>query len=324
MIRCVILDDYQHVALRSADWSVLDADVVVHHTHFDTEESLLAAIADADVVVAMRERTAFPRALLAKLPRLKLLTTMARRNPSIDVRAAEELGITVCGTNSLDYPTSELTWGLILGLVRHIPQDDADMHRGGPWQPRAGIGLRGRTLGLLGLGRLGSEVAKVGQAFGMKTIAWSNNLNRERCEQCGVEHVSKDALIERSDVLSIHTQLSRRTEGIIDLPELRRMKRTAYLVNTSRGFIVREKALIEALETGLIAGAALDNYETEPLPLDHPLRSAPNLLLTPHTGAFAMDNHTLWYGQTVENIASWMKGVVIRRMDPAINVDRSQ
>lgn len=323
MTRCVILDDYQRVALKMADWSALDLDIVVHDRLFQSEEALLAAIGEAEVIVAMRERTAFPRAILSRLPKLKLLATTGRRNPAIDLRAAQELGITVCGTVPLDYPTAELTWALILALVRHIPHEDANMRKGGHWQNRVGIDLHGKTLGLLGLGTLGKQVAKIGQAFGMKTIAWSNNLTPERCAEAGVRYVSKDALIAESDILSIHTQLSRRTEGLIDRPEFESMKRTAYLINTSRGFIVRESALLEALERGLIAGAGLDVYNLEPLPLDHPLRRAPNTVLTPHVGYVSEDNYRLWFGQIVESIAAWRKGKVIRRMDPAINVDRS-
>jgi phosphoglycerate dehydrogenase-like enzyme len=306
-----------------ADWSATGVEPVVYDRHFDTEAALLQAISPFEIVVAMRERTAFPRAILSRLPNLKLLVTTGRRNPSIDLQAAQELGITVCGTDALHHPTAELTWALILALVRHVPHEDANVRNGGHWQTRVGIDLRGKTLGLLGLGRLGAQVAKVGQAFGMKMIAWSNNLTRERCAEVGVDCVSKDDLVARSDILSIHTQLSRRTEGLIDRPEFEKMKRTAYLINTSRGFIVRESALLDALERGLIAGAGLDTYEVEPLPLDHPLRRAPNTVLTPHVGYVSEDNYRLWFSQVVENIAAWTKGKVIRRMDPAINVDRS-
>ncbi len=322
-LRCAILDDYQNVALTMADWSRAGVEVTSYNTHFGTEDTLHQAVDGFEVVVAMRERTPFTKAFLATLPALKLLQTTGPRNPSIDIRGAEELGITVCGTDALPYPTAELTWALILGLMRHIPHEDANMRAGGHWQTRVGADLHGRTLGLLGLGTLGAQVARVGLAFGMKVIAWSNNLKPERCRELGVEYVSKEELVRRSDILSIHTQLSRRTEGLIDAPQFEQMKRAAYLINTSRGFIVREAALVDALRRGLIAGAALDTFETEPLPADHPLRRLPNIVLTPHVGYVTNDNYRLWYGQVVENIAAWRMGAPIRRMDPARNVDRS-
>lgn len=322
-IRCAVLDDYQNVALSMADWGPAGVEVTSYTEHFATEEAVRRAIDGFDVVVAMRERTPFTKAFLATLPKLKLLQTTGPRNPSIDIRGAEELGITVCGTDALPYPTAELTWALILGLARHIAHEDANMRAGGHWQTRVGIDLHGRTLGLLGLGTLGSRVARVGQAFGMKVIAWSNNLAPERCRELGVEYVTKDDLVSRSDILSIHTQLSRRTEGLIDTSDFERMKRSAWLINTSRGFIVREAALVDALRRGLIAAAGLDAFETEPLPADHPLRTMPNVLLTPHMGYVSFDNYRLWYGQIVENIAAWRNGAPIRRMDPARNVDRS-
>lgn len=323
MTRCAILDDYQNVALKMADWGPAGVEVTAYNRHFDTEDAVLKAIDGFEIAVAMRERTPFTRALMARLPKLKLLISTGRRNPSIDLRGAEELGIAVCGTDSLRHPTAELTWALILALVRHLPHEDANMRAGGHWQTRVGVDLHGRTLGLLGLGTLGTQVARIGQAFGMKVIAWSNNLRPERCAELGVEYVSKERLVTDSDFLSVHTQLSRRTEGLIDRPEFEKMKPSAYLINTSRGYIVRESALVDALERGLIAGAGLDVYETEPLPLGHPLRRLPNVLLTPHIGYVNEDNYRLWYAQIVENIAAWMKGTVIRRMDPAKNVDRS-
>ena len=321
--RCAILDDYQNVALTMADWSRAGVEVISYNEHFATEDAVRRAIDGFEVVVAMRERTPFTKAFLGTLSKLKLLQTTASRNPSIDIRGAEELGITVCGTDALPYPTAELTWALILGLVRHIAHEDANVRAGGHWQARVGADLHGRTLGLRGLGTLGTQVARVGQAFAMKVIAWSNNLKPERCRELDIEYVSKDDLIGRSDILSIHTQLSRRTEGLIDTPQFEKMKRTAYLINTSRGFIVRESALVDALQRGLIAGAGIDTFETEPLPLDHPLRRLPNVLLTPHVGYVSFDNYRLWYGQIVENIAAWKQGKVLRRLDAARNVDRS-
>lgn len=321
---CVVLDDYQQAATRFADWSRLAIERVIYDRHFETEAELLAAIGDASIVVAMRERTPFSRPLLEKLPRLKLLCTTARRNPSIDLRAAEALGITVCGTDALQHPTPELTWGLILALLRDIPREDANLRAGGRWQLSVGVDLHGKTLGLLGLGMAGARVARVGLAFGMRVIGWSNNLTAARCAELGVEQVSKDRLLAESDILSIHTQLSRRTVGLIGRAELATMKPTAYLVNTSRGFIVEEEALIEALESGQLAGAALDVYEREPLPLDHPLRRTRNTVLTPHLGYVSEDNYRIFFAQTVENIAAWLGGSVTRRMDPEINIDRSR
>lgn len=323
MTRCAVLDDYQDVALKMADWRPAGVDVTVYREHFATDDAVVGAIDRFDIVVAMRERTPFTRALMARLPKLKLLVSTGPRNPSIDLKAAAELGITVCGTDALPYPTAELTWALILGLVRHIPHEDANMRANGHWQTRVGIDLHGRTLGLLGLGTLGAQMARIGQAFGMRVIAWSNNLHPQRCAELGVGYVTLDQLVTEADVLSIHTQLSRRTEGLIDRPQFARMKRSAYLINTSRGHIVRESALVDALERGLIAGAALDAFETEPLPPDHPLRRLPNVLLTPHVGYVSGDNYRLWYAQIVETIAAWQEGRVVRPMDPARNVDRS-
>jgi phosphoglycerate dehydrogenase-like enzyme len=322
-MRCAVLDDYQNVALTMADWSGTGVEVVSYNEHFTGEDAVRKAIADFEIVVAMRERTPFTGDFLRTLPKLKLLQTTGPRNPSIDLRAAEALGITCCGTDALPYPTAELTWALIFGLVKHIPHEDANMRANGHWQTRVGLDLHGRTLGLLGLGTLGAQVARVGLALGMKVIAWSNNLKPERCRELGVEYVSKDDLVARADVLSIHTQLSRRTAGLIDTPEFERMKRSAFLINTSRGFIVREAALVDALQRGLIAGAGVDTFEAEPLPADHPLRRMPNVLLTPHMGYVSEDNYRLWYGQIVENILAWRKGTPLRRMDPARNVDRS-
>ena len=322
-MRCAILDDYQNVALKMADWRAAGVEVTAYDEHFATEEAARLAMDGFEIVVARRERTPFRRELLEQLRSLKLLQTTGRRNPSIDIRAAEALGIAVCGTDALHHPTAELTWALILGLLRHIPHEQENMRSGGRWQTRVGVDLNGKTLGLLGLGTLGTQVARIGQAFGMKVIAWSSNLSSGRCAELGVEYVSKDELVRRSDILSVHTQLSRRTEGLIGRAELAMMKRSAYLINTSRGFIVREDALVEALREGLIAGAALDVFETEPLPIEHPLRGLANVLLTPHVGYVSEDNYRLWYGQVVENIAAWRKGTVLRRLDPAQNVDRS-
>src|SRR5499427_10009885 len=267
MARVAILDDYQHVARRMADWASLPAgtDVVVFPDHLSDAEAVAKRLADFDAVVAMRERTPFPRALLERLPRLKLLVTTGMRNASIDVAAAVDRKITVCGTAGLPYPTAELTWGLILALFRRIPAEDR-LTREGRWQSTVGLGLNGKTLGLLGLGTLGSRVARVGRAFEMEVLAWSQNLTRARAEEGGATLVAMDELLARSDIVSIHLVLSERTRGLLGARELGLMKRSAYLVNTSRGPIVDEAALVRALREGTIAGAGLDVFEPEPLP----------------------------------------------------------
>jgi phosphoglycerate dehydrogenase-like enzyme len=323
--RCVILDDYQGVALSLADWDRLGLDITVHREHHATPEAVADAIGDAEIVVAMRERTVFDRHQLSLLPGVRLLLSSGARNPSIDLHAAADLGITVIGSDSKAYPTAELTWGVIHSLMRDIPGEDARFRDGtGPWQTRLGRDLHGRTLGVFGLGTLGLQVTRVAQAFGMRTIAWSNNLRPEACAAVGVEYVSKEDLLRRSDILSIHTQLSRRTEGAIGAPEFALMKPTAYLVNTSRAQIVDEAALVEALEIGRIAGAAIDVFAVEPLPLDHPLRRAPNTVLTPHIGYVTEDNYRFWFEQIVESIEAWQRGEVLREMNRATNVDRSK
>jgi len=283
MARVAILDDYQHVARRMADWSTLPAgtDVVVFADHLKDAGAVAARLADFEAVVAMRERTAFPRALLERLPKLKLLVTTGMRNASIDVAAATARGIVVCGTAGLPYPTAELTWGLILALVRRIPVEDRAT-REGRWQISCGLGLNGKTLGVIGLGGLGSRVAKVGRAFEMDVIAWSQNLTEARAAEVGAKLVAKDELLARADVASIHLVLSDRTRGLIGARELSLMKRTAYLINTSRGPIVDESALVAAVRKGTIAGAGLDVYGDEPLAIDHPLRDLPNTVITPH------------------------------------------
>ncbi len=323
MMKCAVLDDYQGVAHSLADWDKLNIETIFFNKHFFDETSLVDAIKDCDIVVAMRERTLFDRSLLEKLSNLKLLVTTARRNPSIDIRAAESLGIAVCGTDAKTYPTAELTWALIFALVRHVPFEDTQMRVGKNWQMKVGVDVYGKILGLLGLGTIGIRVARVALAFDMKVIAWSNNLTKERCEENHVEYVSKDELIARSDILSIHTQLSKRTEGLIGHREFAKMKPSAYLINTSRAFIVNEQALLDALDRKLIAGAGIDVYESEPLPLDHPFRIRTNTVLTPHIGYVSEDNYRMWFSQIVENIESWLVGKVIRRMDPTININRS-
>lgn len=317
MTRIAILDDYQGIALRMADWRSLpaDAEVVVFRDHLADPDAVAARLADFDVVMAMRERTPFPRALLDRLPRLRLLVTAGMRNAAIDLRAAADRGVLVCGTAGLPYPTAELTWGLILSLVRRIPLEDRAT-RDGRWQEGVGLGLNGKTLGVLGLGSLGSRVARVGRAFEMEVLAWSQNLTAERAAEVGAALVGRDELLARSDLVTIHLVLSERTRGLIGARELARMKRTAYLVNTSRGPIVDEAALVRALRDGTIAGAGLDVFDEEPLPLDHPLRRLPNTVITPHLGYVTEETYRIFYGQALEDIRAYLRGEPIRVLRP--------
>jgi phosphoglycerate dehydrogenase-like enzyme len=313
--RVAILDDYQGVALRMADWASLppSVDVAVFQDHAAGEERVAARLADFDVVVAMRERTPFPASLLARLPRLRLLVTTGMRNASIDVRAAADRGVLVCGTAGLPYPTAELTWALILSLVRRVPREDRAT-REGRWQETLGTGLNGKTLGVLGLGTLGSRVARVGRAFEMEVLAWSQNLTAERAAAAGATLVGRDELLERADVVTIHLVLSERTRGLVGARELGLMRREAYLVNTSRGPIVDEAALIQAVRAGAIAGAGLDVYDEEPLPPDHPLRRLPNTVITPHLGYVTEETYRIFYGQALEDVRAFLAGTPVRAL----------
>lgn len=318
MTRVVILDDYQSVALTSADWAPVQAraEVLALHTHLASEDELVVALGDAEVVVLMRERTPVRRSLLERLPQLRLLVTTGMGNASVDIEAARERGVTVSGTRSLGPPTAELTWGLILALLRHIPAEDAAI-RAGRWQTSLGVGLEGKTLGVLGLGRLGSQVARVGLAFGMHVLAWSQNLTQARADEAGVELApSKEALLERADVLTVHLVLSDRTRGLLGAIDLARMRPTAVLVNTSRGPIVDEAALVAALHAGTLAGAALDVFDVEPLPKDHPLLEVPNVVLTPHLGYVTQENYALFYSDVVEDIVGFLDGAPVRVIEP--------
>jgi phosphoglycerate dehydrogenase-like enzyme len=314
--RLAVLDDYQDVARRFADFAALPAgcEVSVFRDHLSDEAALTARLAEFDALIAMRERTPFARSLLARLPRLKLLVTTGMRNASIDVRAARELGVTVAGTDGLPYPTAELTWGLILALARHIPLEDRAT-RSGSWQVSVGVGLSGKTLGVLGLGRLGARVAKIARAFDMRVIAHSQNLSAERATAAGAELVSLDALLAQSDVVSIHLVLSERTRGLLGAPELARMKPSAFLINTSRGPIVDEAALIRALEARAIAGAGLDVFDEEPLPAAHALRRLDNTVITPHLGYVTEETYRIFYGQAVEDVAAFLNARPIRTID---------
>ncbi|ETX00040.1 MAG: 2-hydroxyacid dehydrogenase [Candidatus Entotheonella factor] len=318
MTRVALLDDYQDVALQMADWQSLPADVEVQvfRNHLSDEDALVERLKDIHIIMAMRERTPFQRSLLQRLPNLKLLITAGMRNASIDLQAASDCGVMVCGTEGLGYPTAELTWGLILSLMRRIPRED-QATRNGQWQVTTGLGLQGKTLGLMGLGRLGSQVAAVGKAFKMNLIAWSQNLTAERAAQSDAALVSKDELIAQSDILSIHLILSGRTQGLIGARELSMMKPTAYLVNTSRGPIVDEPALIQALENDTIAGAGLDVFDVEPLPLDHPFRRLDNIVITPHIGYVTDETYRVFYGDALEDIQAFLKGEPIRVLNPA-------
>lgn len=313
MVRVAVLDDYQDVARKMTDWSVLPADVevAVFRDHLTDQAAVARRLKDFDIVMAMRERTPFPRALLEQLPRLRLLTTTGMRNAAIDMQAAADCHVLVCGTGGILYPTAELTWGLVLSLLRHIPDED-QATRAGRWQVSMGLGLHGKTLGLMGLGRLGSEVARVGNAFQMDVIAWSQNLTAERAAERGATLVSKDELLARADILSIHLVLSARSRGLIGHQELNRMKPTAYVINTSRGPIVDEAALIAALRDGTIAGAGLDVFDEEPLPLDHPLRRTENTIITPHIGYVTEETYKVFFAETVENIQAFLKGAPVR------------
>jgi phosphoglycerate dehydrogenase-like enzyme len=307
--RVAILDDYQRVALELGPWRELGdgVSVTTFPEHLAGDEELIERLAPFDVVVAMRERTPFPRSRLERLPALRLLVTTGRVNAAIDMDAARELGIVVAGTGGLASPTVELTWALILAVCRNVCAEDRRMREGG-WQHTIGPELEGRTLGVVGLGRLGSRVAAIGQAFGMDVIAWSQNLRRETASALDVEAVGKEELFRRADVVTIHLKLSERSRGVVGAPELAAMKPTAYLVNTSRGPIVEEAALLRALEAGSIAGAALDVYDVEPLPADHPLRAAPNTVLTPHLGYVSRGNYEVFFRGAVECIAGHLRG----------------
>ena len=311
-MRIAILDDYQRIALQSSDWGVLGAsDIVPFHGHIADTADLIAELRPFDVIVAMRERTPFTAERLRLLPNLRLLVTTGMANASIDVTAANQAGVTVCGTRGSGAATPELTWALILALVRHVPEEDRRIRAGG-WQQTVGFGLHGRTLGVVGLGNIGRRVASVGQAFGMEVLAWSQHLSATVAAEAGVTAVSKDELFATSDVITVHYKLSERSVGLVGPRELGLMKPTAFLVNTSRGPIVDSGALLETLHAGAIAGAGLDVYDEEPLPGGHPLRVAPRTVLTPHLGYVTDDGYRTFYGDAVEDIAAFAAGRPVR------------
>lgn len=307
--KIAILDDYQRVALKIADWSELTrrADILVFADHIEDEDALVDRLRDFDAVCVMRERTPFRRSLMERLPNLKLIASTGARNASIDADAAHELGVEVVHTAYTSTPTIEFTWAMILASMRNIARENESLRQGG-WQISVGEDLKGKTLGLVGLGHIGSEVARIGLAFGMRVLAWSQNLTSEKAAASGAELVSKEALFSSADIVSIHLILSHRTRGLVGARELSLMKPTSRLVNTSRGPIIVEKDLVDALSSGTIAGAAIDVYDREPLPQDHPFRVLPNVLATPHIGYVSRGLYQTFYQDTVTNILRWLDG----------------
>jgi D-3-phosphoglycerate dehydrogenase len=310
--RCAILDDYQNVATKLADWSIPDVEIKVFNEPFADRNAAVAALKGFSIVCMMRERTPFLKPTLEQLPELKLLLTSGMRNASIDLDYAAERGITVCGTGSVGQPTAELAVGLMLELARKIGYENNRMKSGVPWQSTLGIELAGKTLGLLGLGKLGGKVGEIGKAIGMSLIAWSQNLTEEKAKTGGAKLVSKEELFRQSDFLSIHLVLSDRSRGLVSAKDLALMKPTAFLINTSRGPIVNEPALLSVLGQRKIAGAGLDTFDIEPLPLNHPLRKLDNVVLTPHLGYVSQENYKVYYPDMVENIKAWLAGKSVR------------
>ena len=317
MVRAAILDDYQNVAMAFADWSRVakDVEIKVFDKPFASQDEAIKALQGFAIIVGMRERTPFPRKVVEALPDLKLLITTGARNNSFDVKACNERGITVCGTGVMGSPTTGIAFGLILELTRRIGFENARLKAGAPWQVTIGRDLEGLTLGILGLGKLGQRSATVGKAFGMKTIAWSQNLTAEKAQAGGAELVTKDDLFRNADVVTIHIVLSDRSRGLVGAKELGLMKKTAYLINTSRGPVVDEKALIAALQSKSIAGAGLDVFDVEPLPLDHPFRKMDNAVITPHLGYVSEQNYRKYFPDAVEDIRAWLDGKPVRVID---------
>ncbi len=310
MIRAAILDDYQNVAMRFADWSPIakDVEIKVFTEPFRSRDEAIKALQGFAVIVGMRERTPFPRAVIEALPNLKLLITTGAKNNAFDIKAATERGVTVCGTGGFGSPTTGIAFGLMLELTRRIGFENARLKAGAPWQVTIGQDLEGLTLGVLGLGKLGQRVAAVGKAFGMKTIAWSQNLTPEKAQAGGAAYVSKEELFSTADIITIHLVLSERSRGLVGATDLNHMKKTAYLINTSRGPIIDEKALIAALQGKQIAGAGLDVFDVEPLPLDHPYRKMDNVVITPHLGYVSTQNYARYFPDIVQNIRNWLDG----------------
>jgi phosphoglycerate dehydrogenase-like enzyme len=308
-MRVAILDDYQNTALASADWSLISGrtEIEVFTDHLFDEGEIVRRLQDFEVICAMRERTPFTRSLIERLPNLKLIISSGMRNRGIDIEAAKQNNILVCGTKSVGKPTAELAWGLILALARKIPAEDMNVRAGG-WQQSIGESLIGKTLGIAGLGNLGSRMAKIAAAFDMNVIAWSENLTQERCDEFGVELVDKEGLLLNSDFLTIHLILSERTRGVFKAEDLSRMKSTSYIINTARGPIIDEDDLINALKNKTIAGAGIDVFSVEPLPVDHPFRSLENTVVTPHLGYVEAENYGAYFNGYVEAIDAFLLG----------------
>jgi phosphoglycerate dehydrogenase-like enzyme len=315
--RFAILDDYQNVTLKMADWSPIakDVDITVFNEPLGGPDKVIGALADFDIICGMRERTPFPRAVIEGLPKLKLLMTTGARNASFDLEAAKERNIVVCGTPSVGNPTAGIAIGLMLELTRRIGFENARMKAGERWQTTVGLDLEGLTLGVIGLGKLGIRVSNIAKAFGMKVIAWSQNLTAEKCREAGVEFAgSKEDLLKAADFVSIHVVLSPRSRGLIGAKELGLMKPSAYIVNTSRGPIIDEATLLAALKDGRIAGAGIDVFDVEPLPTDHPLRRLDNVVLTPHLGYVSVQNYRAYFAGVVEDVRAWIDGKPVRTM----------
>jgi len=315
-LRCAILDDYQNVALECANWARLAerVEVVTFDKPFASQNEAAKALQDFQIIGAMRERTAFPRAMFDGLPALKLLVSTGARNAAIDLAAAKDHGVVVSGTPMVGQPTAALTIGLMLELARRIGFENARMHANEPWQITLGDDLEDKILGVVGLGKLGRKVAHIAQALGMNVIAWSTNLTKEACAEAGVTYASKEELFARADFISVHVVLSDRTRGLITREDIGRMQPTSYLINTARGPIVDEDALYEALQDKRIAGAALDTFSVEPLPVHHPIRKLDNVVLTPHLGYVTVENYAAMYGGMVDAIDAWLNGTPVRVM----------
>jgi phosphoglycerate dehydrogenase-like enzyme len=313
-LRAAILDDYQNVALKLADWSQLAdrVETVVFNSPFKDAAAAIGALKDFEIICAMRERTPFGVDVLKALPKLKLLLTSGMRNASFDLETAKARGVTVCGTGAMGNPTAGLAIGLMLELTRKIGFENARMKAGEPWQITLGEDVEGKTLGVLGLGKLGGQVAAIGRAMGMKTIAWSTNLTPAAAEKAGATYATKEELFRNADIITIHLVLSARSRGLVSREDLARMKPTSYLINTARGPIVDEAALLETLQASKIAGAGLDTYSHEPLPVDHPLRKLDNVVLTPHLGYVTAENYARYYREMIEDIAAWLNGTPVR------------
>jgi len=312
-MRCAILDDYQNVALKMADWSAISktVEIKVFNQWIPTAQ-VPAALKGFEIVCAMRERTRFPKQVLEALPDLRLLISTGMRNAAIDVQAANERGVVVCGTGGSGNPTAGIAIGLMLELTRHIGYENARLKAGAPWQTTIGIDLEGKTLGVVGLGKLGTRVANIAKAFGMNVIAWSQNLTPEKCQEAGVTYASKEDLFRTADIVSIHLMLSDRSRGLIGAKDLALMKPTAYLINTARAAIVDQAALLAVLTERRIAGAGLDVFETEPLPLDSPLRALDNVVITPHLGYVSVQAYEVYFREIVEDIRAFLDGKPMR------------